>query len=155
MLWRTKWHVLIQWTSHSRISSYSSHSREHECIQRLNFSIRATQKCPPRQHPHVIGLTGMSTVPPTKPANVLSVLVEFEKRFRAVIKTAQSVSVKDVFTHSMCTTDKAPEYEKHVTSESHEKLVHDINETIDAVDERSFGWNQRMFIKRKASEISE
>lgn len=90
----------------------------------------------------------MLTAPSIKPVNVLSDLEYLEARFRAVIKTAQGDSFKDVLMHSTCPTEKVIEYEKHVSSEFHEKLVRKVNAMINMVnewplDETSEGLSER------------
>lgn len=103
---------------------------------------------PVNEHPRVIGLTGMLTAPSIKPSNVLTDLENLEARFRAVIKTAQGDSFKDVLIHSTCPTETVVSFETNLPSDFEQFLNRMLKKMIATIaewpmDETSEGLSER------------
>lgn len=90
---------------------------------------------PEKQHPRVIGLTGMLTAPSIKPQNVLTDLAKLEATFRATIKTAQGDSFRDVLVHSTCPTETTIDYNTNFPSQFEECLTRMIYKMMDTISQ--------------------
>lgn len=89
--------------------------------------------CPEKDHPRVIGLTGMLTAPSIKPMNVLDDLHRLEGTFRATITTARGESFNDVLMHSTCAEETVLPYESNGFSIYQEKIVQKVERMINVI----------------------
>lgn len=74
------------------------------------------KEVPERDHPRVIGLTGMLTASSVKPQNVLEDLQRLEGTFRAIITTARGSSFSDVLIHSTKPKESVIQYNTNPVS---------------------------------------
>lgn len=88
------------------------------------------KECDERQHPRVLGLTGMLTAPSIKPQNVLGDLLRLEGTFRATIITARGDSFTDVLMHSTCPTETVLPFESNYLDNYHEFIAKKVERML-------------------------
>ncbi|XP_031624659.1 endoribonuclease Dicer-like [Contarinia nasturtii] len=82
---------------------------------------------PEKDHPRVIGLTGMLTTSSIKPMNVLDDLRKLEGKFRATITTAKGAAFNDVLMYSTRPVEQVIIYEKYFPSSFQEFIINKVD----------------------------
>lgn len=84
--------------------------------------------CPEKDHPRVIGLTGMLTAPDIKPADVLNDLKRLESTYRGIITTAKGSAFNDVLMYSTCPNEMEISYEKNLPSNFQKAITNKVDD---------------------------
>lgn len=90
---------------------------------------------PDKEHPRVIGLTGMLTAPSVKPVNVLDDLNNLEARFRATIKTAHGDLASDVCVYSTCPNEEFIQYDESPDTEFQNSIFNILGSLKQTINE--------------------
>lgn len=90
-------------------------------------------KIPEKDHPRIIGLTGMLTTASIKPQNVLEDLRRLEGTFRGTITTAKGAAFTDVLMYSTRPVESVLAYETNLSSGFQEFIIRKVESMLELI----------------------
>lgn len=101
--------------------------KEHPMLMLMQKFRDLDGKIPEKEHPRVIGLTGMLTAASIKPQNVIEDLRRLESTFRATITTATGSAFNDVLMYSTRPEESVLAYETNFPDGFNEMICQKVN----------------------------